>query len=163
MWEEKVEVVRGVIDGWVRGDSATLDLIAENLTYVAPPAMLGGGIYHGHEGVLQWIVDWRREWTDYVMEDRNPPRSTHPSKPPLWWAAVLTSAPQPLGAAIAYLLVEKVRGLLAVSFAFAAGAMLALVATDLLPRTLQARTWRAVLGLLTGAAIMLALSAALGV
>ena len=41
--------------------------------------------------------------------------------------------------------------------------MLALVATDLLPRTLQARTWRAVLGLLTGAAIMLALSAPLGV
>lgn len=80
-----------------------------------------------------------------------------------FWAAVLTSSPQPLGAAIAYLLVETVRGLLAVSFAFAAGAMLALVATDLLPRTLQARTWRAVLGLLTGAAIMLALSASLGV
>jgi ZIP family zinc transporter len=80
-----------------------------------------------------------------------------------FWAAVLTSAPQPFGAAIAYLLVETVRGLLAVSFAFAAGAMLALVATDLLPRTLQARTWRAVLGLLTGAAIMLALSAALSV
>ncbi len=80
-----------------------------------------------------------------------------------FWAAVLTSAPQPLGAAIAYLLVETVRGLLAVSFAFAAGAMLALVATDLLPRTFQARTWRAMLGLLTGAAIMLALSASLGV
>jgi ketosteroid isomerase-like protein len=68
MSEENVEVVRGVIDGWVRGDSATLDLIAENVTYVAPPAMLGGGIYRGHEGVLQWFVDWRREWTDYVME-----------------------------------------------------------------------------------------------
>ena len=63
-----MEVVRGVIDGWVRGDSATLDLIAENVTYVAPSAMLGGGIYRGHEGVLQWFVDWRREWTDYVME-----------------------------------------------------------------------------------------------
>ena len=41
--------------------------------------------------------------------------------------------------------------------------MLALVTTDLLPRVFRARTWRAVLGLLTGAAIMLALSAALGV
>ena len=80
-----------------------------------------------------------------------------------FWAAVLTSAPQPLGAAIAYLLVETVRGLLAVSFAFAAGAMLALVTTDLLSRVFRARTWRAVLGLLTGAAIVLALSAALGV
>ena len=66
-----MEVVRGVIDGWMRGDSATLDLISENVTYVAPPAMLGGGIYHGHDGVLQWFVDWRREWSDYVMEVEN--------------------------------------------------------------------------------------------
>jgi ZIP family zinc transporter len=80
-----------------------------------------------------------------------------------FWAAVLTSAPQPLGAAIAFLLVETIQGLLPVSFAFAAGAMLALVATDLLPRTLRARGWRGPLGALAGAAIMLALSAVLGV
>ncbi len=30
--------------------------------------MLGGGIYRGHEGVVQWWVDWRREWTDYEIE-----------------------------------------------------------------------------------------------
>ena len=54
---------------------------------------------------------------------------------------------------------ETVRGLLAVSFAFAAGAMWPWVLTNLLPRTFRARTWRAVLGFLTGAAIMLALSA----
>jgi ZIP family zinc transporter len=80
-----------------------------------------------------------------------------------FWAAVLTSAPQPIGAAIAYLLVETVQGLLSVSFAFAAGAMLALVVTDLLPPALRARDWRGPLGLLTGAAIMLALGAALSV
>jgi ZIP family zinc transporter len=80
-----------------------------------------------------------------------------------FWAAVLTSAPQPLGAAVAYLLVESIQGLLGVSFAFAAGAMLALVVTDLLPRTLRARGWRGPAGALVGAAIMLALSAALGV
>jgi ZIP family zinc transporter len=80
-----------------------------------------------------------------------------------FWAAVLTSAPQPVGAAVAFLLVETIQGLLAVSFAFAAGAMLALVASDLLPRTIRARGWRGPLGAVTGAAIMLALSAALGV
>jgi zinc transporter ZupT len=92
--------------------------------------------------------------------------------PILLLAASATTVATGLGAIpvfFLYLLVETLRGLLAVSFAFAfafafaAGAMLALVATDRLPRTLQARTWRAVLGLLTGAAIMLALSAALGV
>ena len=40
---------------------------------------------------------------------------------------LLTSAPQPVGAVLAFLLVEEMRGAAAVSFAFAAGAMLALV------------------------------------
>ena len=51
-----------------------------------------------------------------------------------FWAAVLTSSPQPVGAVIAYLAVEQVSVLLPVSFAFAAGAMLSLVAVELLPR-----------------------------
>jgi zinc transporter, ZIP family len=80
-----------------------------------------------------------------------------------FWAAVLTSAPQPLGAAIAFLLVESVSSLLAVSFAFAAGAMLALVFSDLLPRSLWPLGWRGPVGLMAGALVMLALSAALGV
>jgi ketosteroid isomerase-like protein len=68
MSQENVEVVRGVIDGWLRGDPATLELISEDVVYIAPPTMPGGGIYHGHEGVLQWVVDWRREWTGYELE-----------------------------------------------------------------------------------------------
>ena len=48
-------------------------------------------------------------------------------------AAVGTSAPQPVGAVVAFLAVEQVEGLLPVSFGFAAGAMLALVVIELLP------------------------------
>ncbi len=51
-----------------------------------------------------------------------------------FWAAVLTSAPQPVGAVLAYLVVEHVQALLPASFAFAAGAMLALVAFELVPQ-----------------------------
>jgi len=80
-----------------------------------------------------------------------------------FWAAVLTSAPQPIGAAVAYELVETTEALLPVSFAFAAGAMLALVAADLVPRSLSPRGWRGPLGLVAGATTMLVLSAALGV
>ena len=54
-----------------------------------------------------------------------------------FWGAVATSAPQPLGALIAYALVEQIEPLLPVSFGFAAGAMLALVAVELLPRALR--------------------------
>jgi ZIP family zinc transporter len=81
-----------------------------------------------------------------------------------FWAAVATSAPQPIGALIAFLAVEEVSGLLPVSFAFAAGAMLALIAVELLPTAYgDHRRAAPSVGLCIGAAVMLALSYALGV
>ena len=81
-----------------------------------------------------------------------------------FWAAVLTSVPQPIGAVIAYLLVNTFKDLLPYSFGFAAGAMLALVISDLGPRALRGPgVARGVGGTLAGAGAMLALSAALGV
>ena len=67
MSEQNVEVVRAVIDGWLRSDPATLELISSEVVYESPPDQPGGGTYRGHEGVLQWVVDWRAEWTDYQM------------------------------------------------------------------------------------------------
>jgi zinc transporter, ZIP family len=81
-----------------------------------------------------------------------------------FWAAVATSAPQPFGAVIAYLAVEKITGLLPLSFSFAAGAMLALVAVELLPQTLaRGGRLKAGLGAAAGAALMILLAALLGV
>lgn len=82
-----------------------------------------------------------------------------------FWAAVGTSAPQPVGAVIAYLAVEQVNALLPFSFAFAAGAMLSLIVVELLPDAYaDRRRWVApTAGLLAGAAVMLALDLALGV
>jgi ZIP family zinc transporter len=81
-----------------------------------------------------------------------------------FWAAVLTSAPQPVGAVLAYLVVENVRGLLPASFAFAAGAMLALVTLELTPEAFGRQRWlRAGAGCAVGAASMLVLAALVGV
>lgn len=81
-----------------------------------------------------------------------------------FWAAVLTSAPQPFAAVAAFLLVERVTALLPASFAFAAGAMLALVAYDLIPNAFTRSTWRsASVGVALGGGLMLALGALLGV
>jgi len=81
-----------------------------------------------------------------------------------FWAAVLTSAPQPVAAVGAFLAVEQVESLLPVSFGFAAGAMLALVALELVPQALAGRRWRGpALGAAGGAALMLLLAALLGV
>jgi zinc transporter, ZIP family len=81
-----------------------------------------------------------------------------------FWAAVLTSAPQPVGAVVAYLAVEKIDGLLPFSFAFAAGAMLSLVIVELVPQAF-ARGGRvaATAGSLAGAALMMLLALTLGV
>lgn len=81
-----------------------------------------------------------------------------------FWAAVGTSAPQPVGALVAFLLVEQVTALLPFSFAFAAGAMLALIVVELLPDAYAGRDRLGPsLGIVLGAALMLALSFALGV
>jgi zinc transporter, ZIP family len=82
-----------------------------------------------------------------------------------FWAAVGTSAPQPVGAVIAYLAVEQVSSLLPFSFAFAAGAMLSLIVAELLPQAFADRGRRLgpSVGLAAGAAVMLVLDLLLGV
>jgi zinc transporter, ZIP family len=81
-----------------------------------------------------------------------------------FWAAVATSAPQPVGALLAFFAVEEIGGLLPLSFAFAAGAMLALIVVEMLPAAFGdgARAGPCA-GIVAGAALMLALSLLLGV
>jgi ZIP family zinc transporter len=81
-----------------------------------------------------------------------------------FWAAVATSAPQPIGALVAFAAVEEVSGLLPFSFAFAAGAMLALIVVEMLPKAYSGRgSLGPSVGVAGGAAVMLGLSFALGV
>jgi zinc transporter, ZIP family len=81
-----------------------------------------------------------------------------------FWAAVGTSAPQPVGALIAFVAVEQISSLLPLSFAFAAGAMLALIVLEMLPKAYGAPGRPDPgFGLAAGAALMLALSFLLGV
>jgi ZIP family zinc transporter len=80
-----------------------------------------------------------------------------------FWAAVLTSVPQPVGAVVAYLAVEEISSLLPVSFGFAGGAMLALVFVELVPQATGQSVRQTLVGAGLGAALMLGLSAALGV
>ena len=81
-----------------------------------------------------------------------------------FWAAVATSAPQPVGALVAFFAVEEIGGLLPLSFAFAAGAMLALIAVEMLPSAFAGRRRAGpVAGIAGGAVLMLLLSFLLGV
>jgi zinc transporter, ZIP family len=81
-----------------------------------------------------------------------------------FWAAVATSIPQPIGAVIAFLAVEEISGLLPISFGFAAGAMLALVAVEMAPEALR-KDGRGIgiAGFVLGALVMWGLSVLLNV
>jgi len=69
-----------------------------------------------------------------------------------------------VGAAVAYLLVAEIEALLPFSFAFAAGAMLSLVAVELAPQAFARGGRRlAAAGTALGAATMVALALAFGV
>ena len=75
-----------------------------------------------------------------------------------------TSVPQPVGALIAFALVQEIEGMLPFSFAFAAGAMLALVTIELVPQAFRRDSLPlAFAGTLAGGLLMLALAAVLGV
>lgn len=75
-----------------------------------------------------------------------------------FWAAVGTSIPQPIGAVVAFALVDTIDGLLPISFGFAAGAMLILVALELVPDGFRAGTRvSAAVGTAVGAVLILAL------
>jgi ZIP family zinc transporter len=80
-----------------------------------------------------------------------------------FWAAVLTSVPQPVGAVVAYLAVEEISSLLPVSFGFAGGALVALVFVELVPQATGQSVRLTLVGAGLGAALLLGLSAALGV
>ena len=80
-----------------------------------------------------------------------------------FWAAVGTSAPQPVGALLAYALVSEISDLLPFSFGFAAGAMLSLVAVELVPQVVRSPGRPlAGAGAAAGGLVMLALAVALG-
>lgn len=80
-----------------------------------------------------------------------------------FWMAVASSIPQPVGAVIAYLLVQQISALLPVSFGFAAGAMLALTMIELLPEGWRGDRRQAAIGLVLSVIGMIALSLFLGV
>jgi zinc transporter, ZIP family len=76
-------------------------------------------------------------------------------------AAILSSAPQPIGAVIAYLLVEQIAWLLPISFGFAAGAMLTLALAEVAPQAVRENRRLASIGILAGVVVMVALDSLL--
>jgi zinc transporter ZupT len=77
--------------------------------------------------------------------------------------AILTSVPQPIAAVPAFLLVDYFQPLLPAGLGFAGGAMMFLVAAELIPESLErCRNEETAWGIMAGLALMLLITASLG-
>ena len=158
---------RDVHVGALRGAGVRRSLLVFAVLFVhsLPEGFAVGTAYAAGEGLALYVI--------LAIALQNVPEGTSVAIPmqdagfsrtAQFWTAVATSAPQPVGAVVAFLLVEQIRALLPVSFAFAAGAMLTLVAVELVPQAFRRDTWRfAAAGTVAGGAMMVVLSVVLGV
>jgi zinc transporter, ZIP family len=154
--------------GSLRGADVTTSILVFSVLFVhsLPEGLALGAAYASNtEGLALFVI--------LAIALQNIPEGTSVAIPmqaagfsrsQQFWAAVGTSLPQPVGAVVAYLAVETVDSLLPVSLAFAGGAMLALVAVEMLPQSVRAGGWRSTAaGGAAGGLVMLALALALGV
>jgi ketosteroid isomerase-like protein len=67
MSEENVEIVRRAYEAWASSDFETLfGLVDERgLIHRVPP--LGGGTYHGHEGLIETSTEWSEDFAEWEM------------------------------------------------------------------------------------------------
>jgi ketosteroid isomerase-like protein len=73
MSRENVELVRGIVEAWLRGDfEGALARIAGDIEWEGPPDVSGGGrSYRGHEEMGDALGTWVGTWDDYHYELRN--------------------------------------------------------------------------------------------
>jgi ketosteroid isomerase-like protein len=68
MSQENVELVRRVYDAYLRGDAATaLSAFDPEIEWDARHHP-DGHVYHGHEGVQQFILGWLSTWETFETE-----------------------------------------------------------------------------------------------
>ena len=64
--ERNVELARRGFDAYSRGDlDAVLELMSPGVRVYAPPDFINAGLFHGHEGWLQWIGQWNEAWESF--------------------------------------------------------------------------------------------------
>ena len=67
MSAQNVEVVRGMIDAFNRGDfEASLAYLDEDVEWHDPPDVPGAGVHRGPEEVRRWFARWLGAWENYT-------------------------------------------------------------------------------------------------
>jgi ketosteroid isomerase-like protein len=63
MSQQNVEIVRGCLEAWQRGDRATaMESLAPDIEINLVGAAVGGEVFHGHEGVREAVEGFDSAW-----------------------------------------------------------------------------------------------------
>lgn len=69
MKTQKVEVARGIYDGWVSGDvGSALECLDPEVVWEAIPDAPDAGVYRGHAGVRHYMEDWLEDFDILSMD-----------------------------------------------------------------------------------------------
>jgi ketosteroid isomerase-like protein len=66
---EKVEIVRAMYDAWAQGDfSAGAADLDPDVSFIVRPPFLEPGVYHGADGVRDYMRRFLANWAHYTIE-----------------------------------------------------------------------------------------------
>jgi ketosteroid isomerase-like protein len=69
--EENLQIIRAAFEALTRGDEpARLDLVDPSVVGTPLPDLPDLQTFHGREGLLQAIDEWRESWDEYSIEVR---------------------------------------------------------------------------------------------
>jgi ketosteroid isomerase-like protein len=73
MESDYLQIAYSAIAAYNVGDyEALFELINEDVVASIPVGLANAGVYHGHEGFLRMMNDWRDAWVDFRVEAEEP-------------------------------------------------------------------------------------------
>jgi ketosteroid isomerase-like protein len=73
METDYLQIARSAIAAYNVGDyEALLGLVNEDVVATIPVGLANSGVYHGHDGFLRMMDDWRDAWEDFRIEPDEP-------------------------------------------------------------------------------------------
>jgi ketosteroid isomerase-like protein len=67
--QRNVDLARRGLEVYNRGDiDAVLKLFSQDVQVYAPPDFINSGLFHGHQGWLDWIGQWNEAWESFDIQ-----------------------------------------------------------------------------------------------
>ncbi len=66
--QRNIELVTRGMGAYNRGDiGAVLEFFSPEIEVYAPPTLMNAGVFHGHDGFMEWIAHWNEAWESFKI------------------------------------------------------------------------------------------------